>query len=56
MLKDNWAQNLSFSKCVSWSDKALSFFTKEDVLPTGTNSIIEHGEQINVGIAVLTEG
>lgn len=41
--------------CVSRSDKAPSFFTK-DVLPTGTNNIIEHGEQINVGVAVLTEG
>uniref|UniRef100_A0A8C0F5G6 ATPase family AAA domain-containing protein 2 n=1 Tax=Bubo bubo TaxID=30461 RepID=A0A8C0F5G6_BUBBB len=28
---------------------------KKDALPVGTKSIVEHGEQINVGIAVLTE-
>lgn len=28
---------------------------KKDALPIGTKSLVEHGEQVNVGIAVLTE-
>ena len=55
MLKDDWVWNLStFSNYVSWSNKSPSS-QKKDALPVGTESIVEHGGQINVGIVVLAE-
>lgn len=39
---------------MSWSNKSQSL-QKKDALPVGTESIVEHGGHINVGIVVLAE-